>query len=221
MLLAIDTCAQGTLALGRADGGTLTILGEAEIPAKRNSSDLLPALRGLLEEHGIAPGQLDVLVVTSGPGSFTGVRIGLSTVKGLAEALEKPVVAVSRLAVLAAKAGAQAAAFDASRGEFYFGGYVVGAAEKLLSGEEMAARARELGSALAVCEEPLAEKFSEARRVAAPTAGDALRFALPRIAAGDYDDPVLLDGSYLRRSDAEIFLKPAAGASHANGDVRP
>ena len=211
MLLGIDTCGiTGTVALATHTDSVLKIIGQLELAAKKNSAELLiPQIRALLAAHGVSLQQLEALVVVRGPGSFTGVRIGLSTAKGLAEALDKPVTAVSRLAVLAHAAHTQAAAIDAGRGEFYFGEYPNGLAEEaLLTREQLADHAASLGAELAVFEETPQSAFPGARLVAPPTAADALHLALPRVLAGNCDDPVLLDANYLRRSDAEIFAKP-------------
>jgi tRNA threonylcarbamoyladenosine biosynthesis protein TsaB len=210
MLLGIDTCGTvGTVALATHTDSVLNIIGQVELVAKKNSAELIPQIRALLADHSVLLRQLESLVVVRGPGSFTGVRIGLSTAKGLAEALEKPVTAVSRLAVLAHTAYARAAAIDAGRGEFYFGEYANGFAEEaLLTREELAGRAAKLGADLTLCEETLQPVFPQARLVAMPTAADALHLALPRVLSRDFDDPVLLDANYLRRSDAEIFAKP-------------
>jgi tRNA threonylcarbamoyladenosine biosynthesis protein TsaB len=149
--------------------------------------------------------------VTNGPGSFTGIRIGLSTAKGLAEPRSIPILAVSRLAVLAHKAGTPAAALDAGRSEFYLGDYsAVAPSESLLSRDAFAQKAAAVGSQLAVCEPTVLAIAPQATLVDPPTAADALRFALPRLRARDFDDPLLLDGNYLRRSDAEIFSKPGS-----------
>jgi tRNA threonylcarbamoyladenosine biosynthesis protein TsaB len=205
-LLAIDTCgALGSVALARVDAD-LVILGQTEIPGKTYSAQLVPAIRDLLTHHNITLPSLDAIVVTSGPGSFTGIRIGLSTAKGLAEARSIPLLAVSRLAVLAGKAQAPAAALDASRHEFYLR---ENAAELLVAAERFRERAASLAAQLAVCEASVHTVARSANLVEPPTAADALRHALPRFRARDFDDPLTLDGNYLRRSDAEIFSKPA------------
>jgi tRNA threonylcarbamoyladenosine biosynthesis protein TsaB len=156
--------------------------------------------------------QLKAIIVVNGPGSFTGVRVGLSAVKGLAEALHTPVIAVSRLAVLAWKAHLPYAVLDAGRGEFYFGAYADGAREALSSPDEIRSAASSI-TELAVCEEKAASAFPEAHITAPPKAADALDVAIPRLLAGDFDDVSTLDGNYLRRSDAELFARPKPDAS--------
>ena len=223
LLLSIDTCgATGTVALARLHSGALNLLAQSELPGKTYSAQLVPAIRHLLAAHNLALAEIATIVVTNGPGSFTGIRIGLSTAKGLAEPTSVPLIAVSRLAVLAHKAKAPAAALDASRHEFYFGDYSTptpadpdgqvrwGGEESLLAREAFLRRAAALGPQLAICEPALYALAPAATLVDPPTAIDALHFALPRLAARDFDDPLLLDGNYLRRSDAEIFSAPGA-----------
>ena len=93
--------------------------GETELAGRSYSATLVAAVGELLTVHKVKLGDLAAIVVVSGPGSFTGVRVGLSAVKGLAEPGQTPVVAVSRLAVLAAKAGVESAALDAHRHEVF------------------------------------------------------------------------------------------------------
>jgi tRNA threonylcarbamoyladenosine biosynthesis protein TsaB len=81
---------------------------------------LLPAIDWLLAENGIARSAIELLAVTRGPGSFTGVRIGLATMQGLAMALRRPVCAMSTHEAIAfGEAGRVAIADDAGRGELY------------------------------------------------------------------------------------------------------
>jgi tRNA threonylcarbamoyladenosine biosynthesis protein TsaB len=208
MLLAIDTCgATGSIALGSWDGETVTVTAQSELAGKTFSAQLVPKIRALLGEHAATPRDLEAIVVVNGPGSFTGVRIGVSAAKGLAEALEVPVLALSRLALLARKGETRGGAFDAGRGEFYYGSYVGGEAiERLLTAGEMREYA---DTSFAVCEESLARTWPSARLVSAPDAADALLAAASRLRAGDYDDLDALDGNYVRRSDAELFARPA------------
>ncbi len=89
----------------------------------------------MLRMAGVQLPQLGAIVAVNGPGGFTGVRVGLAAVKGLAESARIPVVAVSRLEVLAAKAGVASAALDAHRDEVYLRvGEPDGQARELLAG---------------------------------------------------------------------------------------
>jgi tRNA threonylcarbamoyladenosine biosynthesis protein TsaB len=136
LLLGVDTCGPvGSVALGRLAGGAVEILGQVELEGRSCSCSLVAAVRDLLASAGVKLSLLHAMVVVHGPGSFTGVRIGLSAVKGLAEPGQIPVVAVSRLEVLAWKAGCVAAALDAHRHEVFLR---VGERELLAGAEELA-----------------------------------------------------------------------------------
>lgn len=202
IILAIDTCGpSGSAALGRVEAGSVTVLAQTELPGKTYSAQLVPAIRAMLAAKGIDAATPDAVLVVNGPGSFTGIRVGVSAAKGFAEALSIPLAAVSRLAVLAAKAGTQAAALDAGRSELYFR---EGEREALVASKDMASSPP---AALAVCEPSVHWSFPDATLTTPPTAADALNFAAPRLIAGDFADTASLDGNYVRRSDAEIFAK--------------
>jgi len=218
MLLAIDTCGStGSITLARREGEHISVLGMVELAGKTYSAMLVPRLRELLEAHQVKLQQIEAIVVVNGPGSFTGVRVGVSAVKGLAEVFATPIIAVSRLQVLAQKAKTAYASLDAGRGEFYFGDYsalddeAATSREALLSLSELQDETISATHVLAVCEEKVKAIFPEALLVTPPSASDALAVALPRLLAGDFDDLASLDGNYLRRSDAEVFAKQKSG----------
>jgi tRNA threonylcarbamoyladenosine biosynthesis protein TsaB len=212
-VLGVDTCGpSGSVALARVRSEETESLEQIELAGKTYSATLITAVRNLLRRAGKAVAEINAIVVTSGPGSFTGVRVGLSAVKGLAEPSAIPVVAVSRLGVLARKAGAPAAALDAHRHEVFLrlspGGSDV---RELLAGRAELDASVPFEGRIAVCDEEAANLLmtawphTELARVAAPTAADAIQWALPRILAGEFAHLETLDGHYLRRSDAEIF----------------
>ena len=120
LILAIDTCGpSGSVALGRLPGRDLEILGQIELAGRTYSTTLVAAVGELLRSAGTELRELGGIVVVNGPGSFTGVRVGLSAVKGLAEGTEIPVVALSRLEVLSRLSGVPSSALDAHRGEVF------------------------------------------------------------------------------------------------------
>lgn len=204
--LAIDTCgARGTIALARIASESITPLAQAELARRTYSAQLVPALRTLLQERHLDIAAMDAVIVVNGPGSFTGIRVGVGSAKGLAEALAIPLLAVSRLAMLAWKAHTKSAALDAGRGEFYVRH---GKDEILLT----AADASSFTDAVAVCESAAQRLFRASVLVAPPSAADALGFAAPRLLAGDSDPVDTLDGNYLRRSEAEMLAKMAGKA---------
>jgi len=212
LLLAIDTCgSSGSIALGLTQGQEAHILGESQLGGRTYSERLVAVIDELLGLGGVRLGLISAIVAVNGPGSFTGVRVGLSAVKGLAEGNRIPVVAVSRLEVLASASEVPCAALDAHRHEIFLRlAEPSGATRELLAGaveiESIAPPPR-----IAVCDEGAAQLLhsawpaTELVEFRAPTAADALMFAVPRVDAGEFVDLALLDGHYLRRSDAEIF----------------
>ena len=215
-ILLIDTAgAEGSVALADTESSPVVVAREV-LPGRTSSERLVPAVRRLLEERGWRLRDLGAVVVVHGPGSFTGVRVGVSAAKGLSEAGGVGLIAVSRLALLAAdSAGPVYGVLDAGRGEFYFGEYVGRrCVREALMNEAGVREAVGLG-VVVVCEAKVAEVLAglDIRMVRAPRAEDALPIALERIAAGDFDDAASIDANYLRRTDAEIFAKSAAKAA--------
>jgi len=217
LLLAIDTCGvTGSVALGQLAGEELHILGERYLGGGHPSETLVASVCEMLGMAEVQLRQLSAIVAVNGPGGFTGVRVGLAAVKGLAEPARIPVVAVSRLEVLAAKAAVSSAALDAHRHEVYLRVTELdGQARELLAGvAELAVIVPPLR--IAFCDDAAALLLgsawpaTELVRTKEPTAADALRLSAPRVAAGNFVDLALLDGHYLRRSDAEIFGEPDA-----------
>jgi len=210
LVLGVDTCGpSGTVALARIrasippkqrlDGApegaqdyAAELLGQTELEGKTYSTTLISAVEELLTGHKVGLADVGAIVVVHGPGSFTGVRVGLSTVKGLAEPGQIPVVAVSRLAVLAMKAGVESAALDAHRHEVFLRVPFDGDAREILAGaEELAHISSRYGApgVVGVCDGPAAEMVSSGwsgvglARVEAPTAADAIGFCAAEILA--------------------------------------
>jgi tRNA threonylcarbamoyladenosine biosynthesis protein TsaB len=215
LLLGIDTCGpSGSVALGRLMGSEVELVGKTELEGRTYSATLVAAVADLLAQHNVALKEIGCLVVVDGPGSFTGVRVGLSAAKGFAEGAGIPAVAISRLEVLARKTGFDSAALDAHRHEVF----LRTKGHELLAGASDLAAMKPAPEQIAVCDDAsakmLAAAWPEARLIQgpAPTAADALRLAAPRIQAGEFADIALLDGHYLRRSDAEIFGEAAQPA---------
>ncbi len=123
LLLVVDTATPaGSVALSR---GT-TLLGEIALNVRKNHTDhLLNIIQQLLKDADLSLGQLDAFGVVLGPGSFTGLRVGVATVKGLALATDRPVVGVSSLATLAMQVPLSVfpvcALLDARKSEVYAG----------------------------------------------------------------------------------------------------
>ncbi len=159
IILALDTCGNGgSAALGRLDlaSNRLEILGKSDISGRTYSAQLIPKIEQLLAGCQATVQDIRAIVVVRGPGSFTGIRVGLSAAKGLAEAVGAGIVAVSRLALLADVSGLPhvLAAIDAGRGEYYVGEYQDGQnlREMLLSRAELLTAASEPGAGILVHE---------------------------------------------------------------------
>jgi len=199
-VLVIDTCGDvGSVALGEGEA----IVATEVLPAREASSALLPAVGRLLEAQGWVLSELDGVGVVSGPGSFTGVRVGLAAAKGLCEALGLALVGVSRLEVLA-EAGELRDGFavlDAGRGELFLR---VAERELLCGLKEL----REMvgDSRVVIAEEKLVEVLADLRpEVVLLRAEQALPAVLRALKAGPVD-AALIDANYVR-GEREIYGK--------------
>lgn len=227
----MDTCeARGSVAV-RIDGG-LAALQEHET-AEDYSSWLLPAVEKCLRDAEVKLASVDVLAVAAGPGSFTGLRVGITAVKAWAELYRKPVADVSRLEVMARaigpKTGYVAASFDAHRGQIFGGFYLVqpGGDFRLVEQELVTAaddfvkwvgeRARDQAVRWVTLDPALFEtapswKERAERGESLVVCGKGLAAGVAelgeeRARRGLVSDALRLDANYVRRSDAEIFWK--------------
>ena len=215
LILAIDTTREsGSLALARGE----ELIEETVLHAPGGFAHVIYGqLAQLLGRHGVKPAMVDCFAAASGPGSFTGVRVGLACVKGLAEALGKPAVAVSNLEAMASFGSAprRAVVLDARRGEIY--GAVYDDAGRLAAPEVVMTLAAWLdmlpeGEMEFIAMDPAAlagTRFEHARIATAPPAlaGAIARIALGRFLRGEASDPAALDANYVRRSDAELLWR--------------
>jgi tRNA threonylcarbamoyladenosine biosynthesis protein TsaB len=174
------------------------------------SAKLITAVREVLEESGTTLKLLDAIVVMHGPGSFTGMRVGLSAAKGLSHASGVPVIALSRLAVMAGKISDEKVfvAIDAGRGELYLGQYrnqgTVCESETVVTREELEIRVGQ--SRVYLCEEKAQVGLAgsvDFAMLPQPTAEDCIPLAVRALAAGEFAPLAELDANYLRLSDAE------------------
>ncbi len=222
LILGIDTSGKsGGVTLAEAQEHGFRVLAWAAIEGGTFSAQLVPTVAALLQQQKLAIRDIDGFAVTSGPGSFTGLRVGLSAVKGLAEVLDKPIVTVSLLEALASLSpedGRVIAALDAGRAEIFYGLYEVSAAgatkvtEQLLSGGEFLEQARKPGITLVLSSDSrVAEAASTAgaktQLLERPDSSVVARIGARKLAAGDRVAVETLDANYLRRSDAELFFK--------------
>ena len=205
LILAVDTTSeQGSIALLRDED----LLEEVPIHAPDGFAHVLYGhLAELLGRHALKIVEIDCFAAASGPGSFTGVRIGLACVKGLAEATGRPAVAVSNLQAIASFGSAplRAAVLDARRGEVY--GAVYDAESRLVAPETVATLDAWVKSLPDGVGEFLAYGFNPAIP-GVQVVSSALAGAVARLAAkAEPQDPAALDANYVRRSDAELKWK--------------
>ncbi len=209
LVLAIDTTREfGSVALTR--GAEAAVVEEICLHEPTGFAHVIyPHLEALLDRNGVTPGEIDCFAAASGPGSFTGVRVGLACIKGLAEALEKPAVAVSNLQALACFGTAllRAPVLDARRGEIYGGVYDRDL--KLVMAEVVTMLPDWLAALPAGAECIALERIAAVDATLAPPAQAAAvaRLAVRKFLSGGASDPAALDANYVRRSDAELFWK--------------
>jgi tRNA threonylcarbamoyladenosine biosynthesis protein TsaB len=233
ILLALDTCdSRGSLALLRDDKVLKAIAHEG---TGDYSSWVLPAAEEALSAAGLEMRAVEVYAVASGPGSFTGVRIALTTVKAWSEAYGKGIASISRLEAMAPQAvgdGKYVAAFvDAHRDQVYGGLYwKEGPALRPVEAEMVAAPAEFLEwvnqrsgnepvSWISMDPEKLTsqegwrerskagETMEVSTKVLAPSIG---KIGRQRALEGRLTDALALDAEYVRRPDAEVFWKGGA-----------
>jgi tRNA threonylcarbamoyladenosine biosynthesis protein TsaB len=230
LILAIDTSGQsGGITLAQADAGSFRVVESAAIAGGTFSAQLIPTLAALLKKHGYGVKDLEGFAAASGPGSFTGLRVGLSAIKGLAETLHKPIATVSVLEALGSMAGRRgkiAAAIDAGRKEVFLGVYqrngdsageksddaLIKQREELLTQQDfLATLATERPAVIITSDAALAELAAASHSavvVVTPPGSEMIaRIGAGKLLAGETVSVEALDANYLRRSDAEIFFK--------------
>ncbi|CAN7469147.1 tRNA (adenosine(37)-N6)-threonylcarbamoyltransferase complex dimerization subunit type 1 TsaB [Phenylobacterium sp. LjRoot225] len=206
MVLGLDTCL--TACSVAVSDGERVLAHESEVMARGHQERLAPMAERVMADAGLSFSDLQRIGVTIGPGSFTGLRVGLAFAKGLASALDIPLVGVGTLEALAAEAaGLVFAAVDARRDQVYLQGFEDGR-------PLMAPDALELGTAAARLAEiaagrpltlvgsgaPLLADFAPAARVLTPQGADARHVArLAVLRAPGAARPL-----YLRAPDARL-----------------
>ena len=235
IVLAIDTCdLHGSISVLVDDLVAATVV--HDLP-EDYSSWLLPAVDRALRAASKSLTDIDLFAVATGPGSFTGVRVGLTTVKAWAEVFKKPVVGVSRLEILAYESEGTApyvASFiDAQRGQLFGALYKRSSGALTLEGQEMVGTVSEFIAGVKeqtgteavdwVSTDPetlrqnpewrersaSAEQFLQVPHVLAPFIA---RLAKRKAGNGQVLDALSLDANYVRRSYVEVFPKVAPDA---------
>jgi tRNA threonylcarbamoyladenosine biosynthesis protein TsaB len=185
------------------------------------SADLVPRMAALLWKHGFDLKEVDGFAVVSGPGSFTGLRIGLAAIKALGEVTSKPIAAVSLLEALAVTSRVEGriwAAIDAGRAECYVASYEVHGgraklmAESLLTRSQLAVAAA--GSTVVTFDQVVADWIraqgpgvpkAHIKQISAPGMRDIARMGGEKILAGETVTSEGLEANYIRRSDPEAL----------------
>jgi tRNA threonylcarbamoyladenosine biosynthesis protein TsaB len=218
-LLILETsCRAGLVAVAEGE----CLLGERPLDeARRHARDLAPAVRDLLAARGWKAGDLDAVLVSRGPGSYTGLRVGLMSAKALAYATGCAMLALDTFAAVALQAPAEAPAIDvvadAQKDNVYLQKFQRGVPGEVPApagplrivpvADWLAALAEGswvTGPGLARHETrlpPSARAVEAALRE--PRPASLLRLGLARWARGERDDPVAVEPLYLRPSSAE------------------
>jgi tRNA threonylcarbamoyladenosine biosynthesis protein TsaB len=228
LILAIDTSSkQCSVALLRDSVAVATIGGVTEEPY---ASRVFGDADGILRQAGVKFAEIDLFAVATGPGSFTGLRVGLTAVKGWSEVFGRPIAAVSALEAVAAQAdrpGRLLAPIMDARGGQIFGGLFRSESGRLCAvGEEVVLSFAEYSiwfAEQAGAEEPVfvttAPELVRTGLAASPFAGATIqevsselapvigRLGLERSRRGDLVDSLGLEANYVRRSDAEVKWK--------------
>jgi tRNA threonylcarbamoyladenosine biosynthesis protein TsaB len=216
-LLAFETATEACSVALYVDGA---VRERFEVAPRRHAELSLPWAEALLADAGIARSQLDAIALSRGPGAFTGVRLAIALAQGIALALDRPLVPVSTLAVLAMRAEGTRilAAIDARMGEIYAGTFlrvgdvleatsaetVVAPAEYDLAGTDEDWHGAGTGFAAAddVLQVRLAERFTHIDATALPRAADLAHLAAAAYARGEAIAPELVEPAYLRNNVA-------------------
>jgi tRNA threonylcarbamoyladenosine biosynthesis protein TsaB len=222
LILAADTSGKnGSLAIVRFVNESPQTIDLVPLEGGTFSAQLVPQIAELLQKRALTKSAIDAFAVAAGPGSFTGLRVGLAAIKALAEILHKPIAAVSLLEALARSAELDLpnenrviAALDAGRGEIYSGAFgcsdhqAIGIDQKLETLDGLTANAA--GQQVVTSDAKLSELLSAAKLkvtlVPRPKADAIARLGFEKIQAGEVVSSEDLDALYIRRSDAEVKL---------------
>jgi tRNA threonylcarbamoyladenosine biosynthesis protein TsaB len=215
LILGVDTSGKdGSITLVQFEQGSARTLEVVPLVGGTFSAQLVPQISELLSRHGINKRDIDGFAVVSGPGSFTGLRVGLAAIKALAEVLQKPIAAISLLEAVARASGIQGdvvATLDAGRREVYAANIQISGSQTTISHQRLLTLA-EFVSANGSCQivtpdakiaDFVREKSLRVMQIDHPRADVVARLGFEKIQAGEVISPEALDANYIRRSDAE------------------
>jgi tRNA threonylcarbamoyladenosine biosynthesis protein TsaB len=216
LILGVDTSGKGgSIALVKFEQGSERALEVVPLEGGTFSAQLVPQISDALKRHSLTKRDIDGFSVVSGPGSFTGLRVGLAAIKALAEVLQKPIAAVSLLEVVARSSGTQGdvvVALDASRGEVYTADFQISGQQSTARNEQLLMLAefisvisnRQIITPDVKIAEFIREKGLPVTQVDRLRADAIARLGFEKIQAGEVTAPELLDANYIRRSEAEV-----------------
>lgn len=226
-LLAFETATEACSVALWLDGD---IRERFEVAPRRHAELALPWADALLAEAGVAKSQLDAIAVGRGPGAFTGVRLGVALAQGIALGLDRPVVPVSTLAVLAAPVGGEniVAAIDARMGEVYLGAFRREGELLVAAQPEAVGKPQDIdlpgsddwhgaGTGFAAADGALAarlgSRLASVDATALPRAADLARLAARMFARGEALAPERVEPAYLRDNVALTLAEQRARKS--------
>jgi tRNA threonylcarbamoyladenosine biosynthesis protein TsaB len=224
-ILAIDT-ATPSCSVALVDDEKL--LAETTVVSRQtHAAHLVRMIEQTVSTVGLKLADLDGFAVTRGPGSFTGLRIGISTIKGFSLALDRPMVGVSTLEALALQCGPTSrlicSMVDARKGEIFYGGYRLSNQGLAAVDDEQVLAPRELvrkivppcvaiGNGAILYHDLLVETFGSGIESGPPghhilRASSVAELGYRRLRSGDHDEAAAFVPTYIRKSDAELKRK--------------
>ena len=215
-LLAFETATEACSVALYLDG---EVIERFEVAPRRHAELSLPWAEALLAEAGVKKSQLDAIAVGRGPGAFTGVRLAIALAQGIALALDRPVVPVSTLAVLAAQASGEniLAAIDARMGEIYAATFRCNEEDVIATSDEVVIAPANyalpqgsgwvgVGTGFAAeqgaLQAKLQDRFTRIDANALPHAADVAKLASATFARGELVAPEFAEPAYLRNNVA-------------------
>jgi tRNA threonylcarbamoyladenosine biosynthesis protein TsaB len=211
-LLATDTSGkEGSIALARCEADDCNILEVVLLEGGTFSAQLVPQIAALLSKRGLSKQDIGAFAVACGPGSFTGLRIGLAAIKGLAEILHKPIATISLLETLAHASPGQGhimVAMDAGRKESYVGVYESNGSSRKLVSERLWTQPELLHKAegcILITSDPVLAAAARAHgaevmEVERPRSDAIARLGWKKIRTGQVVSVEALDANYIRHA---------------------
>ncbi|HZQ19285.1 MAG TPA: tRNA (adenosine(37)-N6)-threonylcarbamoyltransferase complex dimerization subunit type 1 TsaB [Terriglobales bacterium] len=216
LILGVDTSGKnGSIALVDFAEGSSRTLEIVPLEGGTFSAQLIPQISGMLDRHNLSKRDVGGFAAVAGPGSFTGLRVGLAAIKGLAEVLQKPIAALSLLEAIgriSALTGEITAMVDAGRSQIYAADFSI-AKSRIVAGKEALINYADIArlehdQEIVTPDEKIVEAAHghglRAQQVPYPGADFIAKLGFEKIGSGPVVSTFDLDANYIRRSDAEI-----------------